>query len=210
MTRGDCVTNVLNILKRSDCSSDLATTFLGQGMSRVQRLLRVPSMERVVYVNALLAPVTSMELAPDTLQIIDVLANGNPLDKLAYRQMQQKSYCEVGPDGAWPIGQPWAYSRIGAQLFFLPALAVNGQAMVVYYGTFSDLPTDADSNEATSGFPDLCVYAALSFAGDYFRHDETATWESRFQALLVETQDQATQLDANGGSEAVQSAYGEC
>ena len=203
MTRGDLVTQLKGILRRGDCSDALATTFLAQGMSRIQRLLRVPSMERASFVDATTLPLQSFEVPNDLLQIIDVLANNLPLEKLPYRSM-------LALGGSECISQPRSYARIGASLFLYPVLPVGGRVLVTYYGTFTDLPTAASTNEATTGFPDLCVYAGLSFAGDYYRHDMQDAWEARFQSLLAETQDQATQLDATGGSEAVQSAYGDC
>lgn len=208
-TRGECVAQLKGLLRRSDCSDALALTFLGQGMSRIQRLLRVPSMERVSFTNADTAPIQSFEVPTDLLQIIDILANNLPLEKLAYRVMLTRAFPGVPGASGWCVGQPASYARIGSSISMLPVLATGGQVMVLYYGTFEDLATDASTNSATIGFPDLCVYAGLAFAGDYFRHDSTDAWEGRFQTLLTETQDQATQLDATGGSEAVQSAYGD-
>jgi hypothetical protein len=175
---------MLNLLKRTDCTDALATTFLAQGMSRLQRQLRVPSMERAITVPATLANMQTFQAPIDLLQVMDVFANNLPLEKKAFRQIMEMS-ARYG--GEWPSGQPRYYARVGSNFFMFPSLAIGGTMVTTYYGELSDLPNDAASNEATNGFPDLLVYASLSFAGDYFRMDQRDDWEAAFQTLLTET-----------------------
>lgn len=208
MTRSDCATSIMNLIRRTDCTLAQATFFLGQGISRIQRQLRVPSMERATVIDVVSPSIQSIPIPNDLLQIIDVFANGKPLEKVAYRQMLQRAFSEGGA-GFYRVHQSDSYARLGANINLYPALPMGGQAVMTYYGTFTDLPTGDSSNEATLGFPDLCAYAGASFAGDYFRMDEAETFEGRFQTLLTETQDQATQLDLMGGSEVVQPTHGD-
>jgi hypothetical protein len=135
MALADVRNNMLALLRRTDCTTAQANVFIGQGLSRIQRTLRVPVL------------------------------------------------------WLWPI---------------LPA---GGELIMTYFGQFTPLVNDTDENEATTAFPDLVMYAALAFAGDFFRMDSRDFWNQAYEALLQETQDQASQLDETSGSTAVQSAY---
>lgn len=202
MTRLEVVNQILGLLRRSDCSATLAATFLDQGIARVERQLRTPSMERVAHVTAA-NTMHSMTIPEDLLQVIDVVANGRPLDKISHRELIARARCAG-------VGCPHVYSRFGTGIYFAPFLATGGDVSLAYYGALDALNADPDTNAGTREFPDLLTYAALGFAGRYFRHDETQNWDDLYDQLLSETQDQATQTDATGGSEVVLSAYGEC
>jgi hypothetical protein len=61
-----------NILNRDDCSDAQATTFLQQGISRIQRDCRLPNMERTLIITP--ETTTNMFSVPlDLIQPIDVL-----------------------------------------------------------------------------------------------------------------------------------------
>jgi hypothetical protein len=208
----DCRSQMIALLNRRDCNTTLANTFLSQGLARIQRQLRVPSMERAISEVATDVPVQSFLVPQDLLQVIDVYANGLPLQKVAYRQIAGRSGMSPtdGPYDGTPGcgGSPKFYSRMGASIFLTPFLPVGGEVMVTYYGAFLPLIEDTDENEITITAPELLVYAGLSFGSDYFMMDQKAAYEARFQSLLGDVQDEADQLENTGGSMTLQSPYG--
>lgn len=212
----DVRTDMVALLNRKDLRGNpqLADTFLSQGMSRIQRLLRIPSMERSMVVEAPNASVQSFELPNDLLQIQDVYANGVPLEKRAYRQialMQGVSLTGASTPSSWTMPTMCSryYARVGASLFLAPPMPLGGEIVLTYYGTFTPLVADTDENEITQACPELLVYAGLSFGADYFAMDQANTWEARFQSLMQEVQDEADQLDNTGGPNVVQAPHGD-
>lgn len=198
MTLGELRTRFKALLNRSDCTNTLATSFLEQGLARVQRVARFPNMERVHYVTGQPTAVESFLIPDDVLQIIDVFGNSAPLEHISFRQLM-----DLKSRYGTQVGAPQYYARVGASMFLFPALEAGGEVVVTYYGEFSPLTSDDATNEASTSIPDVWLYAALGFAGDYFKHDRAQAWNDIANQLLTEAQDSANQLDMTGGSLAV-------
>lgn len=190
-----------NILNRDDCTDAQATTFLQQGISRIQRDCRLPSMERTLIIT----PETATNLFPvpvDLIQPIDVLVQdqaGNfyPLVKKAYRDALKVD----------PQDLPRVYARVQTTMYIFGTVPVGRQIMFLYYGNFSSFATGDADNELSASTPDLAVYAALSYAADSFQHPSVQAWEARYQQLKTEVMAMAIDLDAEGGPQYVQSLY---
>lgn len=187
------------ILNRTDCTDALATTFLQQGISRVQRDVRLPSMER----SLIIQPATSMSFftAPrDLLQPIDLIwtdlsGTAHSLDKLSYRQLIQRS---TG-------GNPCVYARLQSQFWIAGAAVAGTTLQFFYYGNFTSFTSADDDNELSASSPELAVYCALSYAGEHFEHPATDRWEAKYQAIKAEVTAMAIDIDANGGGQIMQS-----
>lgn len=208
MNLADLRTEFQSLLNRSDCSDDQANIFIGQGLQRLQRMLRLPCQERLIIWNddpATATPLTKIQLPDDVIQPIDLLvvSDGSfagysmgdlvALEKVSFRQLQR---LPVG-------GQPRAYGRYQSALHIRGTVPALSAVHFYYYGEFSPVLDDAGENEIMASSPDLCTYAALSLAGDYFSHPKMADWEQRFQAYAADVQTMATDFDANGGPSAV-------
>lgn len=206
-TLGDLRSTFVGLVNRRDLTTNTAlqNTFLKQGLARVQRILRVPSMERATYITAQATPTASFMIPDDLLEIMDVFAQGFPLEHVSFRQLMSHK----ARSGGNVVGTPKMYARVGASLFLWPILEALGEVVVTYYGEFSPLVDDTSSNEVTDAMPDLFTYAALTYAGDYFKMDQAQAWEARFEELAQETQDQAAQLNMNGGTMSIQSPHGD-
>jgi hypothetical protein len=95
--------------------------------------------------------------------------------------------------------------RRGGVWKFGPTPLAGTVFRIDYYDEFPALSAPSDSNFLTAGPTDLVIYAALSYAGDWFVDKRAATWEARFQSIVTEIQNQADQ-DALINAE-VSSAY---
>lgn len=202
MTLGELRTRFRALLNRSDCDSTLATGFLEQGLARIQRIARLPNMERVHYLTGQATAVESTLIPSDLMQINDVFVNAEPVEKVSFRHLMTTK-ARYGAQS----GQTQMYARVGASIFLWPAMAAQGELVVTYYGEFSPLTSDGAANEASTTIPDIWLYSALAFAGDYFKHDRATTWRDTAAALLTEANDAATQLDMTGGSQVITPAH---
>lgn len=193
------------ILNRDDCSAVLAQAFLVQGMQRIQRDCRIPSMERAMLVTPSLVPMTQMPVPPDLLQIQDILVprefdtegRMRTLNKLSYRRLMAMSNLDV----------PKAYARSQTMIYFKGSIPIGTQLQFLYYGNFSPFASPDSDNELSASTPDLAVYAGLAYAGDHFGHPQAATWEARYQAIKNEVINMALDLDNEGGPAAIEPLY---
>jgi hypothetical protein len=205
MSYNDMLTDFTNILDRDDCSNALAQTFLDQGMSRIQRACRLPSMERAQLITPTGAPMRQWMVPQDLIQVIDVIvpelnATGGqqrPLKKVAYRQLVRYDSNDL----------PRVFARSQATFYVAGSVPVGTTLQFIYYGNFSPFPTPDSENELSASTPDFAVYAALSYAGDYFEHPLTAQWEARFQSIKAEVDQMAMDLENEGGIQVVEPMY---
>lgn len=204
MTFNDMVASFQNILNRTDCSDAAATTYLQQGISRIQRECRLPSMERTLIINVEDAPLTFFPVPADLIQPIDVIvpddcdmSRSKPLDRIPFRKLVRMS------KDWWP----GAYARSQGVIHIRGSLPAGNQLLFLYYGNFSDFASADSENELSASTPDLAVYAALAYAGDAFRHSAADRWEGRYQEIKGEVINMAVDLDGEGGPAAVAPLY---
>lgn len=207
MTYLEMLTRFKTILDRDDCTDAQARIFMSDGMIRVTRDLRIPSMERALLVTPTDYVMTQMPVPTDLIQIIDVLSprvgtmtgQMTSLKRLSYRALMDLDNTQ----------DPYAYSRFQQQIYFRGAIPIGTQIQFLYYGNFSDFTDDNDSNELSASFPDVAVYAALKYAGDYFEHPLTAGWENTYQQLKAAAIAMGMDLENEGGVFYVEPTYGD-
>lgn len=216
-TLAEVQSQFLSLLARDDCSADLALTFITQAMQRIQRVARLPSMERLVVYQVTGKPMSYIPVPNDLIQPKDLFVtmptgyvtgatSSNPvtyqqssnvtvsgplaaLNLMSYRQLLEIS----------PLYLPTAYARLESTFQIRGSVLIGSTVELSYYGAFSDMPTLSDSNEITASSPDLVIYGALSLAGDYFSHPRTDSWEARYEAYLAEVEQMAEDVDSHGG-----------
>lgn len=182
---------VLALLNRNDCTNSLADTFIEQAMARIQRTLRVPSMERgnVITVNEDLPDVI---VIPEDFLNIKYLYSGSTL--LEYvdiqRFLQSPTYVDT----------PRIYTRIQGQLKLKPIPSTGTEITMIYYGEVPDLDEDTDENFLSVAAPDLLIYGALCYAADYFFDERKPAFEEVFARVYQELMEQAqlTEMDQSG------------
>jgi len=190
-----------NILNRDDCSDAQATTFLQQGISRIQRDCRLPSMERTLIITPE-TPTNMFSVPLDLIQPIDVLVQDS---SGIFRSLVKKAFRDAVNVDSNDL--PRVYARIQTTIYIFGTVTTGRQIMFLYYGNFTPFADEDSDNELSASTPDLAVYAALSYAADTFQHPSAAAWEGRYQQLKTEVMAMAIDLDAEGGPQYVQSLY---
>jgi hypothetical protein len=95
-------------------------------------------MERVTGISGSASNIQQFQIPADLLQIIDVVANGVPLDKLAFRQMLRKANFGITMPLAftdWDVSQPRAFARVGPVLWLWPILPAGGELIMTSSGS---------------------------------------------------------------------------
>jgi hypothetical protein len=191
MNYGELQTQFEGLLKRRDMTPTQSATFLQQAVSRVQRVLRIPPMEKSVSVtyDGVTFQNGELPIPNDYLRLIALTAvtpDGEERE-LAQRDLQTVlAYATAS-------GCPVAFTRRGGVWKFGPTPLAGTVFRIDYYDEFPALSAPSDSNFLTAGPTDLVIYAALSYAGDWFVDKRAANWEMRFQSIVTEIQNQADQ-----------------
>lgn len=200
MNKADIRNQVAALLNRNDATNALLDVFIDQAVSRIQRTLRIPSMEKV------LVTTTSADL-PDTITL--------PVDYLNMKHLycldRVLEFVDVGTFMTKPnnIGKPYIYTRIQGGLKIKPVPPGGTDVTMIYYGEIPDLVNDTDENFLTAIAPDLLTYGALTFAADYYVDDRKPAFEERFGAIYNEVEEQARLLEMDQSSLRIQPAYEE-
>ncbi|RUT24198.1 hypothetical protein C0V97_12440 [Asaia sp. W19] len=189
-------------LNRDDCSQVQAINFVNRGLARIQRSLRVPSMERHRLILAQ-GQMTYATMPDDFLEMIDVFASLSCQDRS--RALERRAFRQIV--GLPNQINPEAYARIGSTIHFRGAIPQGGSVLFHYYGAVSSLSNLTDTNEFTLACPDLVTYAALKYAGLWCDHPSTQTWEDTFTGLLGDVQGQAIAMESSGGPASIQPLY---
>lgn len=182
MNKGQIRSQFLALLNRNDCSNELADTFIEQGFARIQRILRVPAMEKT-------QTYTVNDVAPNSLIIPNDFLNIKHL----YSGDMLLEYVDLGRYLQYPdsVDTPRIYTRVQGELKVKPTPPEGTEIFMVYYGEIADLPTDASTNFFTQAAPEALVYGALTYAADYFIDDRKPAFEETFNRVLAELTEQA-------------------
>lgn len=185
MAYSDVKTQFLGILNRRDITSSLVNTFMGYAIQRIQREIRVPSMERVTTLTT--DGTATLTVPPDLLQFISVHVNDNDNGRTKLTRT------DLGTILYWANiqGQPEYYHREAQYLYVAPYPPEDTSVFVHYYADAPSLVEDTDTNWMTEVAPMLLVYAALSYASDYFLDDRKTLFEQVYMQTAEQTQVQA-------------------
>jgi hypothetical protein len=198
MNYGQIRTHFKALLNRSDITDSLADTFIDQGISRIQRSLRIPSMEKQ-HKYTFSAQTSKVILPADFLEAIDIYFANVALTRLPMREMQ--AFLDSGETGS-----PVYFLREGGELLLHPQPS-SGTLSLNYYSVLPELSVDADSNILTEVAPDLIMYSALTYASDYFLDDRADIWAAKYFSFLDEIQTQANEQEMSGTLQQMRPAY---
>ena len=161
-------------------------------------------MERAQLITIGDAGANFVLIPSDLIQLQDILwtsssraTEPHPLKKLPYRDLIRKSSLHL----------PSYYGRSQGQYWIKGSVSPGEVIEILYYGSFTAWASPDADNELSASTPDLAVYAALSFAGDYFEASLAGQWEARFQEIKSEVQQMADDLDAEGCEQTMQPVY---
>lgn len=190
---------IKGLLNRNDATDAQINIFIDQAVARIQRTLRVPSMEKVeIY--------TTNEDVPNTLS----LPNDFLQLKHLYRSDGTIEYVDLGrflKTQDAPGNKPLFYTRVQGSYLVKPTPPIGYEITMVYYGEIPDLVNDNDTNFVTEIAPDLLVYGALTFAADYFVDDRKDAFEQIAVRVFNEVQDQANTMEFAQDGMAINTAY---
>jgi hypothetical protein len=198
MNYGELKTHFNALLNRSDITPALTTTFINQGIARIQRQLRSPINERTAdYIITGATP--SIILPNDFLEIISIYMGQYELQRTSmsrYRSLSQTA----------AVGIPQLFTREQQRLLLHPQ-PTSGTLTLYYYCDFPALVNDADENDLTAVASDLVIYSSLTYAADYYLDERSSVFENKAGQFLSEIQEQANDQELNGGTQALLPAY---
>lgn len=190
---------IKSLLNRNDATDAQVNTFIDQAVARIQRTLRVPSMEKVEIYSTTEDLPNTLSLPNDFLQL-----------KHLYRSDGVIEYVDLGrflKTSDAPGTKPLIYTRVQGSYLLKPTPPTAYQVTMVYYGEIPDLSEDTSTNFVTEIAPDLLVYGALTFAADFFVDDRKDSFEQIAVRIFNEVQDQAESMEFAQDGMAVNTAF---
>ena len=198
MNLGSIRTHFKALLNRSDVTDALADTFIDQGITRIQRSLRVPSMEKKHTYN-FSSEVSYVALPSDFLEAIDVYYDHTALKRVPMTEMAARK------DGN-ETGTPSYFAREQGTLLLYPH-PTSGSLTLNYYASFTEMVNDSDENVLAMIASDLITYAALTYAADYFLDERSMVFSQKYLEFLTELQEQANDAESSGSVQNIRPAY---
>ena len=194
----DVKNQFLGLLNRRDITSTLVNTFMGFAIQRIQRELRVPAMEKLVSITT--DGTSSIAVPGDLLEIISIHTN----DQVNHRKLKRADLQTI-LDFAKIPGVPQYYYRETGTFSLGPYPPSGTTVWINYYADSSNLSADSDTNWITEIAPTLLIYAALSYACDYFLDDRKQMYEASYIQIAEQLQNMALQDEIENA--AISSAY---
>ena len=198
MNYGDIKTHFDALLNRSDITAALTTTFIDQGIARIQRQLRTPLNENVA-TYTISGATSQVTLPQDFLEIISLYFDDTELKRVPMSKFRTFA-------GNPYTGDPIAFTRQQQNLLLHPQPS-SGDLTLYYYGEFAPMTQNSDENTLAAVAPDLIIYAALTYAADYYLDERAELFEGKYNQFLSEIQEQANDQELNGGVQSIQPAY---
>lgn len=198
MNKAQIRTQLRALLNRNDCTNDQADAFIEQAVSRIQRTLRIPPMEKQEVITTNEDSPTLIVLPEDYLSIKHLYTEEEMLE---YRDVATFIKLDLG------AGIPKYYTRIQGGIQLKPTPPVGTVVNLIYYGEIPDLVNDSDENFLSIIAPDLLVYGALTYAADFFVDDRRQMFEERYSAVYNEVEEQSRLTEMEQATLAIQPAY---
>jgi hypothetical protein len=194
MNKGAIRSHFKALLNRSDCSDALADTFMDQSIARIQRTLRIPSMEKQNSYT-ITGSTAFVVLPSDFLEIIDLYYDKTSLSRVPMNEIL--TFKEANESGT-----PKFFSREDENLLIYPS-PTSGSLKLNYYGQFADMTSDSDENALALSSSDLIIYGMLTYASDYYLDERGPVFEQKYQQFLAEIQEQANDSETAGTVQAM-------
>ena len=189
----DVKNQFLGLLNRRDITPSLTDTFMGFGIQRIQRELRVPAMEKLV--SVITDGTAGFSVPGDLLEIISIHTN----DAVNHRKLKRVDLQTI-LDYAQIPGQPQYYYRETGTFTVGPYPPSGTTIWVNYYADVSSLSADTDTNWLTEVAPALLIYAALSYSADYFLDDRKMMFENSYLQIAEQLTIMAQQDELENAS----------
>lgn len=166
----------------------LVSTFINQGIMRIQRELRVPFMEKQILFT-IPSDYKNLAIPDDLLELISIQVDRDN-DGIQEYELQRVDMNRVAYASQYP-GKSTVFARQAGAWILGPRPPVGDKVLITYYAEFEPLTDDTTSNVLTIIGWDLIVYAALSAATAYLTDDRKAGFEQDYLRIAKSLQDQA-------------------
>jgi hypothetical protein len=183
MNYGELKTHFQSILNRRDLTTSLRSTFIDMAISRIQRELRAPLMEKSVEVT-IGEDYDGLEIPSDYIALVALTVVDEEI-KL------QRVDLEVAQLEAINQTYPRVFARQGGKWVLGPTPTEDTVIRIDYFAELGALSEDTDENNLTIVAPDLITYGALVYAAEYFLDRRLEAFENRYQSTLMAIQGQA-------------------
>jgi len=174
MAYSDVKTTFQAILNRRDITSTLVNTFMGFAIQRIHQEIRVPAMEKLVTLTT--DGTSRLNVPGDLLEVISVHVNDASNGRTKLTRTDLPTILTYAADQ----GQPIYYHREVGYLYLGPFPPTAQSVFVHYFADSTSLTADTDVNWLTEVAPTLLIYAALTFAADYYIDDRIKLFEDRY------------------------------
>lgn len=190
-TLAEIRSSLQSLVNRRDFTANTAlqTTFINQGMLRIQRELRIPDMETVNSTFTITANMTAgITIPSDFVELIRIVPENTWIECV------KSDYSRVRAAQKDIAGDPTEYCRQGTKWILAPAPAVGDVIDVDYYSKLPAFANEADSNTFSNNNWDLILYASASLAAEYYSMSENQQmWESHYQRVKSDLENAAEQ-----------------
>jgi len=183
MNYGDLRTHFQNHLDRDDCSAALADSFIGLGLRRIQRVLRTDLQRNSSEITVDASWPEYFAYPSDALVIYQVEVDNVPLQRITKGQTDDYTGFYIDDFQIKFSTQPRAGMKV----------------KVTYYQGFNTALGDTDTANYIDSMFDASIYAALTFAADYFVDTRQSGWESTMAGIVQEIQMERDIAEMSGG-----------
>lgn len=210
-TYGDVRTKFMARMNRRDMDTTLADGFLQDAITRIQRNMRLPAMEKAVIINIDSSYTTNggIFIPADYLQLRRIMYN----EEYAVRREDESV---VVPLARYATGMPEVFCRRGGLWVLapmpegpvtLPDLSLSyNKVRIDYYAEFPAMINTSDESVLSDIASDLMLYGALSYACDHFSDKRGDKFEARYMQIASDIQGMADDDELAGGA-AVQPSF---
>jgi hypothetical protein len=183
MNYGELKTQFTAMLNRRDLTATLRDTFLQTGISRIQRELRAPFMEKTV-LYTVGSTYDGVEIPADYIALI-ALTIVDQETKLRRVDLGQAL------ESATRIGPSEVFARQVGKWVLGPVPVEDDVVRIDYVAEVEALVNDEDENTLTIIAPDMVCYSALVLAAEYYLDRRLEYFETRYKDTLGLIQAQA-------------------
>lgn len=132
----------------------------------------------------------SVVVPNDMLELQDVYHEKTVLRRVPLEEMLQMK--DIGETGT-----PKFFTRERSKLLLYPEPS-SGTLTVNYYASFADMSSDSDENVLAKIASDLIVYAALTYASDYYIDERAQLFAQKYTSFMGELQEQSNDAEMSG------------
>lgn len=183
-------TQFLGLLNRRDITPSLTETFMGMAIQRIQRELRVSGMEAQAVVN----PPDPILVPADLLELISL--EYSPDNETGWTRLVRVSGQRADDlFNSGVVGTPIGFTRDLNVYNIGPASPDGSFIYIHYYAAFPALAADTDTNWLTLNAPDLLIYSALGYAGDFYLDERAKLFEQRYTGIVERLNEQTIRDD---------------